>query len=210
MEQFPEWVPEEIVNYYRQLHDHGHPKNSGLDQSDILVLRRCMESRAMEKAWQAINRRKKKSDPTEFASLIVWTSMSSRKMNTYPTSAEIAGYKKLLEKTRALSRELEATLDLGSDARRKKWSGDSAIRLLEDLAADFDMSAAATTITRKRLTMLSGKPQSKNSKRTYVIRCLSETVRQLYGQPLHKVVALTSSEILKERVDGELARKLVS
>lgn len=210
MPQFPDWIPEEVVVYYRQLGAEEHADNTHFEQSDIRALYRCMKSSTMEKAWQAINKRKEKNDPAKFAHLIALTNLSARRMHTYPTLTQIATYRKLAKKSRTLSEELQTLFDQLTIKTRDAWFGDSPNKYLEDLAERLERSAGYSEATRKRLTGLTGKPQSKNSKRTYVIRCLSEGIQRWYGQPLHKVVTLTSSEILKEYVDEETARKLVS
>ena len=63
--------------------------------------------------------------------------------------------------------------------------------------------------TRTELTAYVGKPGSKDARRTFVIRVMSEDIKQIYDQPLHDLVAACCSQILDEDVDPELVRKLV-
>ena len=215
MQQFPDWVPKEVVNYYHQLcaGEHPHDICRKFEQSDIHALCRCMELQTMEKAWQAISKRKEKVDPEAFAHAIVFSAFSCRIKITsysYPTAAEIAKYERILKKLRALCEELDAAFEHWSDKDLKHFFGESPSIFVDKLSDDLSRAVFSKKMVRKHLKYLSGKPQSESGERTYIIRILSESVRKLYGQPLHKVVALTSSAILQEDVAEETARKLVS
>ena len=211
MQQIPDWVPEEVITYHKQLCAQELRVSKFLKPSDIRVLHRCMKSRAMEKAWQSINKRKEKSDPTKFAKSIIDVVHISRRLpEFYPTLADIAKLNSLLKKSQALCGELDGAFESWDDFMLKKAFGDSPTIIMGKLTDGLSFAVRFTTGNRKSLKTLSGKPQSKTSKRTFVIRVLSREMQRLYGQPLHKVVALTTSEIFKENVDEETVRKLVS
>lgn len=208
MQQFPNWVPDEVTNYYWDLHDHGDSREIKTRQTDFDVLRRCIESPYMEKPWRAIARRDQTCDPMKFAQCIVTTVWLSRTTDRWPSTSEVASYKRLSMKVRALIADCDAVFDQSTYGRREEWFGDLPNDYLEDLANRFDYCVKVFDIMRIHFKTIAGKPRSKNNKRTYVIRILSTFIRQMYGQPLHDVVAATSSIILNEHVDSELARKL--
>ena len=209
MENIPDWVPRGVVAHFLRLDQQKENlHNSRVEQEDLDALRRCILSTGLEKAWESINRRSDKCDPKEIAKIIVRTSWLSRRIQYYPTTSEIAGYRKLSKKVRALSSEFDDAVEPLVMGRLDQWLGDGPQYYLEDLAVRLDDAADHYTDVRQHVKELSGKPKSKSGTQTYVIRFLFQNTRRLYGQPLHDVVAAIAGEILGEPVDPETARSI--
>lgn len=201
MEQFPEWVPKDVIALFLR-HDQKVP------QEHLDALGRCILSTRMRKAWESISSRLDKCDPEEIAKVIIATSWLSRSIHRTPTKSEIAGYKNLSKKVRALSSGFDDVIDPSAWGRLSQWLGEGPQDYLGDLAARLDDAADAFTDHRQRVKELSGKPNSKSGTQTYVIRSLYQNTQRLYGQPLHGVVAAIAGEILGEPIDQETARSI--
>ena len=184
----------------------------------VSVLDKAMRSVHMEKAWNAVSRRRAKANPAKFARAILETSYLASFTDKYPTIEEIETHRALAPAIRKLAakikRDAAITLekdwhDFRSDMLLKALFVMPPLEAMEEFACYFDATARDMEETRTSLTAYVGKPGMTDAKRIYVIRRLSEEVRAIYGQPLHDTVALTSGEILGEIVDPELVRKLV-
>ena len=209
MKKFPEWVPEEVIEYYRR---QCVPQNTTLEyhQLGTEVLCRAMESENMRKAWQAIANRSHKVRPWYFPNIIMDAVRTSEQLSSYPPPEQIATFRKLTSKVQALSTEFKDALGNWADEVMLHYFGVRPDKAIHELADNMEGFTRMIESTRKSMTDYTGKPKSKHAKRTYVIRLLSEQVKELYDQPLHDTVAAISGVILDEDVDPELVRKLVS
>lgn len=218
MGSFPEWVPRDVIDYFRTFH--GRPEDlriSEFDEEDFDALGRCIQSIECERLWNAISRRSGVCNPQKFAKTIVKISWLARSIeDRYPSKSEIQGYRKLAEKVRDLLDDVHEVFEQSTVERVNKifrvgggrYEGELPHDYLQDLADRLDRSADVYTDLRKSLKEMTGKPESTSAKQTYVLRCLYENTSRLYGTPLHDAVATVASEILGHRVEAEQARSI--
>ena len=218
---YPDWVPKDVVEYFERERNRVTTKYHGLE-ADFEILGFAIQSANMQKAWEAISRRRDKADPALFAQSIVDVSCRSRNMDKFPSLERIKDFHNLAERSNKLADEIA---DKAKDIIAQDWYDyldnpqkcyplksflkNPPALTLRDLADYFDATAQQFEEERTELTAKVGKPGALDTRRIYVIRSMSECTSHLYGQPLHDVVARTCCEILDEEVDSELVRKLV-
>ena len=209
MKKFPEWVPEDVVEYYRR-ESESKERPDEFDRQGIEVLCRAMESETMRKAWEAIARRKDKVPPSFLAGVIADTHLVTDGISSVPSPEQIATFRNLTAKVKVLSSEIEAAVGHLSDGVMLHYIGDRPDKMIQELADNMEEFTSMVEDHRKWLTDRTGKPGSKNAKRTFVIRLLSERIYDWYGTPLHDTVAATASIILDDYVDSDTVRKLIA
>ena len=208
MKNFPEWVPNEVVAYYRKRCE---PKEYAdeYEERGTDALYQVMKSPRMEKAWKAITRRSDEVHPVSFATEILYAAQAATQIPWYPSRKETLQLRKLATKVRALHPEFESILGYWNNEVLMHWFGSDPVKAIDQLATSFERFANMVEDHRSTLTLYSAKPDSKNAKRTFVIRLLSARLTELYGTPLHDVVAAVTGVLLDEDVDAELVRQLV-
>ena len=73
---YPDWVPQEALDYFESLPD-PFSREPKYDPEDAEVLRSAINSVNMKSAWLSIERRRSKASPKEFAIAIVHVSCMS-------------------------------------------------------------------------------------------------------------------------------------
>ena len=209
MKKFPEWVPEDVVEYYRR-ESESKERPDEFDRQGIEVLCQAMESETMRKAWEATARRKDKVPPFFLAQVIAMTHLATAGISSVPSPEQIATFRKLTAKVTALSSEIEDAVGHWCDEVMLHYFGVRPDKMVQELADNMEEFTSMVEDHRKWLTDRTGKPGSKNAKRTFVIRLLSERIYEWYGTPLHDTVAATASIILDDYVDSETVRKIVA
>jgi len=218
---YPDWVPKEAIDFLECLPNPFRP-GYNFEEVDIEILQFAIQSTNMQKAWEAISRRRDKADPTRFAMAIVFVSWQSRTMDKFPSLESIKDFRNLAERSSKLADEVA---DKAKDVIAQDWYDyldipqntyplksflkNPPVLTLRDLADYFDATAQEFEEKRTELTAIVGKPGSPDARRVYAIRLMSRSTSQLYGQPLHDVVARTCCEILDEDIDSEFVRRLV-
>jgi len=209
VQKYPDWVPEAVIAFHRRLCRAEQPLKPRFDRQDREILGRAIELDNMRKAWQAISRRDKTRNPTLFAKLIMQVAREAAQMYKYSTQEEVTACKKLTKKVTALRTEIENVLGGYSDHTLSVYFEVPPTQTVQDLIDKLDRFTKMVEKNRKALKSYSGKPDSTHGKRAFVIRRLSEQVRAIFGEPLHVVVAATSSVILDDDIDPDLVNKLV-
>jgi len=220
---YPDWVPKEAIDFLESLPNPFSRPSHDFEEVDIEILQFAIQSTNMQKAWEAISRRRDKADPARFALAIVFVSWQSRAMDKFPSLESIKDFRNLAEKTNKLADEIADKakdiiaqdlydyLDKGEhkNYNLKIFFKNPPVLTLRDLADYLEATAREFEEKRTELTAIVGKPGSPDARRVYAIRLMSRSISQLYGQPLHDVVARTCCEILDEDIDSELVRRLV-
>ncbi len=209
MQKYPDWVPEAVIAFHRHLCHAEQPLKPRFDRQDHEILGCAIESTNMRKAWQAISRRDKKRNPTLFAKLIMRVAREAAQMYKYSTQEEVTACKKLTKKVTALRAEIENVLGAYGHHTLSVYFGVPPTQTVQDLIDKLERFTKTVEKNRMALKSYSGKPDSTDGKRAFVIRRLSEQVRAIFGEPLHVVVAATSSVILDDDIDPDLVKKLV-
>ena len=209
MQKYPDWVPQAVIVFHRYLCHAEQPLKPRFDRQDREILGCAIESANMRKAWRAISRRAKTRNPTLFAKLIMYVARVAAQMDTYSTQEEVTACKKLTKKVTALRTEIENVLGGYSDHTLSVYFEVPPTQAVQDLIDKLERFTKMVEKNRKALKSYSGKPESTDGKRAFVIRMLSEQVNANYGQPLHDVVAATSSVILNDDIGPDLVKKLV-
>lgn len=210
MSVFPDWVPREVIDYWCMLVDEkNHPLLAKVSDEDIDVLVYSFESPEMENAWKAIASRSDRSDPRAFAHAIVEISCDTRNKTLFPGKPEIAKFVAISKKLSKLQEQFEDAIDKSTGARRSFWRTRKPLEPLKELQGQVDYYIGVCKHENEFFKKLVGKPNSESWRRAWVIRRLTDLMWEMYGQPLHEVVAATSGVILDEDVDSELVRKLM-
>jgi hypothetical protein len=208
VKDFPEWVPEEVVEFYRrECGPREHTDEYTQLATDTLC--RAIKSQEMRKAWEAIGRRGDEIRPWSFAQIIVDAVRVSEQMDNFPPKEQIETFRTLTSKVKAISREFEDALGHWCDDTMLHYFGARPDLGIQELADNMEKFTAMVEENRRFLTDRTGKPNSRNAKRTFVVRVLSEGICNCYGTPLHDTVAATASIILDDNVDSETVRKIV-
>ena len=211
MKKLPEWVPEEVIAYSRQRCEHNGYIGEH-DQRGIEALCRAIESESedMRKAWRAIAKRSEVVRPRLFAELITSVVCTAEKIQSQPLREQIETFRNLTSKVQALCPEFEKAFGQWPDSVLLERFADRPHTTIHELADKMDRFTQMFENTYQLFTDRTGKPGSKNAKRTFVIRLLSEQIGKNYGTPLHETVAATVSVIFDEYVDPDTVRKIVA
>lgn len=209
MKSFPEWVPEEVIAYYR---DRCEQKKytAEYEQRGTAALCRAMESENMRIAWKQIAKRKDKVPPICLARAIAMAPFAADQISSVPSSQQLKTFRKLTSEVQALCPKFEdafGQLENWALRHSPEVRPDKAVQELADNMEEF---TSMLEDARKWLTDQTGKPRSKNAKRTFIIRFLSERMNAWYGTPLHRSVAAATEAILGEAVDPHLVRKITA
>ena len=207
MNEFPKWVPDEVIEYYRSRCE---PKEytDEYEQQATDALYRLMQSADMQKAWQAIARRGEVVHPGFFASDICYVFNAAERISTYPQQEQVETFRRLTSKVQSLCPEFDDALGHWADEPLLHYFGLRPDKAIQELADNMEIFTQMVEDYHKSLTDLTGKPGPKHAKRNFVIRLLLQRVNELYGQPLIDTVIAIASEILGEPVKPETVRSI--
>jgi hypothetical protein len=219
MTSFPKWVPAEVIVLYEALRNGEfvealYPRDYEILENraewheryyashefriGLQALGFAIESKEMEKAWRAIERRRSKANPDRFAFLILSLPGEVERFIESANKENVNAWSELAEDLKAAARKfIDST-------------GEPISQGLSDEIFEIKTIAGQLAMEYSELGTYVGQRSAESAPRLYVIRRIAETLERLYKSPLYDTVSATAALILDEEpLDSDHIRKNV-
>jgi hypothetical protein len=238
MQEFPEWVPDVIVDYYNDLLSTPFNIHIGIfsvptgwpGKKNAPTLHLLITDPQMQSVWRSITKRAAKGRGEdaifEFCDQVLlwherWKHEDKRTpaqiQNAYTRCAEalekacLAIQNELGDEWRSTIEKFPASWDVGRPVRKKqRYSVAKSLGYSTEPCLAMSRLAQYIRLSADYLEEpIVKKPQSQNAHVVYFVRHLSEFMKDEFGTPLHEHVATTARTVFKSEIDGDHVRKLI-
>ena len=214
MTSHPDWVPDDIVNFYNRLEAREIVEGLPIDRWQtpesyyeserfrlgFATLAKLIESPIMEKAWKAIDKRRSDAPPERFCWLILALAYELEVFDAVRTS-------KFLESVTRLEDEIDSALRKFKKETEFSLSGEKVIRQVLHDAREIALNHEETW---KSFDEYVGQRYAPNAKRIFLIRLFAEFFEHNYETPLYSTIAnITAVLVDEDPLDPDHVRRTV-